>query len=100
MIKHIVMWKLKEHAEGANKEKNAQKIKSMLEGLKDQIKEIVKIEAGINFNPLKNAYDVALYSVFQNQNDFEIYRNHPEHLKIAEFIGKVCLDRCIADYEH
>ena len=30
MIKHIVMWKLKDN----NKEENAKKIKTMLEGLK------------------------------------------------------------------
>ena len=38
MIKHIVMWKLKEEAEGHSKEENAKLIKNMLEGLKDKIK--------------------------------------------------------------
>ena len=37
MIKHVVMWKLKDFAEGCGKQENALKIKTMLEGLRDKI---------------------------------------------------------------
>ena len=37
MIKHIVMWKLKENAEGKTKEENAEIIKNGLEGLKEKL---------------------------------------------------------------
>ena len=43
MIRHVVMWKLKEEAEGASKQKNAEKMKLILEGLKINIEEI-KVE--------------------------------------------------------
>jgi len=33
MVKHVVMWKLKDFAEGAAKKENALKIKASLEGL-------------------------------------------------------------------
>ena len=39
MIKHIVMWKLKDFAEGGSKLENAKKIKDMLEALKDKIEQ-------------------------------------------------------------
>ena len=62
MIKHIVMWKLKDN----NKEENAKKIKTMLEGLKSEIKEIEEIEVGININKSDASMDVCLVSVFKS----------------------------------
>ena len=47
MIKHIVMWKLKDFAEGAGRQENAEKIKSLLEGLKGKIAEIINLEVGV-----------------------------------------------------
>ena len=44
MIKHIVIWKLKEFAEGCSKIENAQKMKKLLEGLQSVIKEIQHID--------------------------------------------------------
>ena len=37
MIRHIVMWKFKEMAEGATKAENLRKVKSLLEALPDTI---------------------------------------------------------------
>lgn len=60
MVKHIVMWKLKEYACGNTKEKNAQIIKEKLESLKDKIPGILKIEVGIDFSKTENSADVVL----------------------------------------
>ncbi|HCW03966.1 MAG TPA: stress responsive protein [Clostridium sp.] len=99
MIKHIVMWKLKEFAEGKNKLENAQIIKRDLEALQDKIKEIRHIEVGININESEQAYDVVLYSEFNSIEDLNIYQNHQEHLRVAEFVGKVREARVVTDYE-
>ena len=61
MIKHIVMWKLKDEAEGNSKAENAKIIKNSLEYLKGKINEIVNIEVGIDVNKSEQAYDVVLY---------------------------------------
>lgn len=98
MIKHIVMWKLKDYAEGNDKQFNANEIKMRLEALKDKISEIEKIEVGINNNPA-NSYDVVLYSEFENYDKLNIYQNHPLHLEVATFVGAVKLDRTCVDYE-
>jgi tRNA(His) 5'-end guanylyltransferase len=99
MIKHIVMWKLEEFAEGADKKENALRVKRLLEGLKDKIKEIRFIEIGININDTPAAYDIVLYSEFNSLEDLDAYQNHPEHLIAGEFIGKVRKDRRVVDYE-
>ena len=99
MIKHIVMWKLAQVAENKSKDENARIIKEMIEALQQTIPQIHKIEVGINFNISDAAYDVVLYSEFKTVEDLEIYQEHPEHKKVAVFIGKVRTDRVVADYE-
>jgi len=99
MIKHIVMWKLKDFAEGARKSENAQNIKLQLEGLKNKIKEVSSLEVGININDSASSYDVVLYSEFANLEDLKKYQNHPEHVKVGDFIIKVRLDRKVVDYQ-
>lgn len=99
LIKHIVMWKLKEVAEGKSKLENANIIKMSLEDLQNKIDQINMIEVGVNINNSKQAYDVVLYSEFENIEDLNLYQNHPEHLKVGEFINKVKDERVVADYE-
>jgi|WetSurMetagenome_2_1015567.scaffolds.fasta_scaffold448165_2 hypothetical protein len=99
MIKHIVIWTLKDFAGGLTKQANARKIKQQLEGLKFKIPQIKSLEVGININKTSKAYDIVLYAEFANAADLDIYQNHPEHLKIGEFISKVRSDRIAVDYE-
>jgi len=99
MIKHIVMWRLKELADNATKRENAEKLKEKLESLRDKIEEIKGIEVGINVNPSEAAFDVVLYSEFENLEALKIYQNHPEHKKIVDFVSRIRTDRCVVDYE-
>lgn len=99
MIKHIVMWRLKDFAAGATKEENARKLKESLEALDGVIDDIMAIEVGINFNTSPAAFDVVLYSEFEDREGLEAYQRHPEHLKIANFVGEIRSDRAVVDYE-
>jgi hypothetical protein len=98
MLKHIVLFKLKENVEGASKEENAKKIKRDLESLKSMIPQIRHMEVGINCIPGDAAYDVAIYSEFASEADLSIYAKHPEHVKVADFVGKVRESRVVVDY--
>lgn len=95
MIKHIVMWKLKEE----NKMDSAQKIKKDLEALKGVIKGLNEIEVGIDFNKSDAAYDVVLYSTFDTKEDLNAYQIHPEHKKVGAFVAQVKVERIVVDYE-
>ena len=97
MVKHIVMWKIKDSAEGRTKEENIKWIKQSLENLPKSIPEIKFLEVGRNINS-DTCFDAVLYSEFENPEDLEIYQNHPEHKKIAEYIGKIKEDRICGDY--
>ncbi len=99
MIKHIVMWRLLDSAEGKPKAENAVIIKNDLEGLKEKLDFLKAVEVGINFNDSEMAYDIALYTEFDSREDLDRYQNHEEHLKVAGYVRKVVSSRVVADYE-
>ena len=100
MIKHIVFFCLADNAEGKSKIENAKIIKFELENLKNIIPEILKIEVGINCpNTPKTDYDIALYSEFESFKTLDAYQEHPEHKRVAAYIGKVRINRAAVDYE-
>ena len=99
MIKHIVMFRLKESALGRSKNENLQELKILLESLQEKIPVVKCLEVGINMGKSASASDIALYSEFDDMKALEDYRIHPEHVKIVEFIDKVCSERRVADYE-
>ena len=100
MIKHIVFFQLAENVEGKTKSENEEIIKKGLENLYGIIPELKKIEVGINHpeTPESN-YDICLYCEFESVADLDIYQNHPEHLKVGTYIGKVKTGRVCVDYE-
>lgn len=103
MIRHVVMWKLKEEAEGATKQKNAEKMKLILEGLKTNIDEIKAVEVGINIteedDEAGSAFDVVLISDFETELDYTMYTRNAHHKKAIEFINSVIKERHFVDYK-
>ncbi|MDX1641313.1 MAG: Dabb family protein [Balneolaceae bacterium] len=99
MIRHIVMWKLKDEAAGSTKKKNAEKLKLILEGLRTNIEEIKAVEVGIQINDDgKDAMDVVLTCDFETELDFQMYTRNPHHKKAKNFIESVAKDRYFVDY--
>lgn len=99
MIRHIVMWKLKERAEGADRAANAAKMKALLDGCRDIVPGIVEFEVALASPGLEATYDVVLYSVFADKAALDAYQDHPQHVAVKPFIGAVRLERQCMDYE-
>lgn len=98
MLKHIVMWKLEEFAEGKSKAENAQWMKEHLEALVGVIPQIKSLEVGVNVNKSDAAYDAVLVSVFESEEDLNAYQHHPEHVKVSSYCNKIRISRVVADY--
>ena len=98
MIKHIVMFKFKKFAESNNKLGNTQMLKQYLEALPAKINEIKFFQVGVNFSDASVAYDLVLVSEFFSKESLYSYQQHPEHVKVADFVGKVCESRIVVDY--
>ena len=99
MIKHIVLWKLKENAEGKSASENAALIVEKFKTLKGNVPGLVDIESGVDFTRSAAAWDVGLVTAFNSKADLDFYQTFPAHVEIKNFIGKVSLDRCVLDYE-
>lgn len=99
MIRHIVMFKLKEFPSVEEKKAKLLEIKSSLEALKDKIDFLRFIHVDFNINPVET-WDFILTTELDSLSDVEKYANHPEHLAVAkELIGPVKADRACVDYE-
>lgn len=103
MIKHVVMWKLKEVSNGKSKLENAKTIKEMLEALPAKISQIKQLEVGISVKAADNSvtdfdYDACLVTLFDSLEDLDIYQNHPDHKAVSAFVATVREGRCVVDY--
>lgn len=98
-LKHIVMWKLKEHAEGADKSTNAVKLKALLDSCAALVPGILQFDAVIAQDGLEASYDVILNAEFTSREALDAYQNHPTHVAIKPFVGAVREARQCFDYE-
>ena len=99
MIRHIVMWKFKESAEGNTKEENIRIVSESLFSLVGVIYEIKKMEIGVDLMHTAASMDLALVTEFETLDTLHTYATHPEHLKVAEFMKKVTESRVVLDCE-
>jgi hypothetical protein len=98
MINHVVLFKLKQFPAGEKKSVIAE-VKALLEGLKDQIEELVYIEVGVNYELDSKSYDLALISHFHSIADLDRYRVHPAHMEVVKRMGEVTETRAAVDFE-
>ncbi|SAL53801.1 stress responsive alpha-beta barrel domain-containing protein [Caballeronia telluris] len=99
MLRHIVMWKLKETAEGADRAENAQKLKATLETCRSIVQGQGHFEVGIGLGLPASTFDVVLVSDFDDSAALDSYQNHPKHVAIKAFVGAVTEGRQCVDYE-
>lgn len=100
MVRHVVIWKFKEEAEGASKAENLKIAEKMLLALKDQILEIKSIDVITNAPAAKSGnFDMMLDTTFVSWDALNAYVVHPEHQKAGSFIKSVVEDRACVDAE-
>jgi hypothetical protein len=90
MIKHIVIWPMKDEVTDAQKTE----MKIRLEALKDIVDELVDIEVGID----DDNGTMSLYSVFNSAEDLSAYQVHPAHQEVVGFVKPLVAGRAVCDY--
>lgn len=96
MVKHIILWKLKDEY---NNSDIKQEIKNGLEGLIGKIPGLVEISVQTKSLASSNA-DVMLYSVFEDEASLKGYATHPEHVFVANtFVRPYTETRLCLDFE-
>ena len=86
MVKHIILWQLKDEFSEEEKMEIKKEIKEGLEGLQGKISGLLDIKVNICGLDSSNA-DLMLDSTFDNEQSLKEYAVHPEHVKVAD--GKV-----------
>lgn len=98
MVKHIVLFKLKDEVSAQEKEQAMRQFKEAIEALPAQISVIRKVEVGLNMNPAET-WSVALYSEFDTLDDVRFYATHPAHVAAGKLLADVKESRACVDYE-
>ena len=100
MVKHIILWKLRDDLSNEEKQRVKKDIKAGLEGLAGRIPGLLSIVVNVDGRLESSNADVMLDSTFTDEAALKAYAVHPEHVAVAD--GKVrpytCLRFCL-DYE-
>ena len=99
MVKHVILWVLKDEYDEKEKEEIKRGIKEGLEGLAGSIPGLIDIK--VNTQPLASSNcDVMLDSTFEDEASLKGYSVNPLHVDVAN--GKVrpyTASRVCMDYE-
>ena len=99
MIKHVILWQLKDELSSEQIIKVKAGIKSGLEGLKGEIPGLIDINV-VTDGLASSKADVMLDSTFESEEALKGYATHPKHVAVAD--GKVrpyTASRVCMDYE-
>ena len=101
MVKHIILWQLKDELTEEEKIRIKNDIKAGLEGLSGQIPGLIDIKVQIDKLDSSNA-DLMLDSSFEDEASLKGYAVHPAHVAVADGAvrpytkTRVCLDYTVA----
>ncbi len=83
MVKHVILWTLKDELSADEKQQVKAGIKAGLEGLAGKIPGMTEIHVYINGLETSNA-DVMLDSTFETFEALKGYAVHPDHVAVAD----------------
>lgn len=99
MVRHVILWKLKEEFTDIRKEEIKAGIKEGLESLEGKIPGLKEIK--VNTNPLASSNcDLMLDSLFEDEGSLKGYSVHPAHVEVADTrVRPYTSQRVCIDYE-
>lgn len=97
MVKHVILWQLKDELDAETKNKVKSEIKAGLEGLAGKIPGLLDIRVYTEGLASSNA-DLMLDSSFEDEESLKGYAVHPAHVAVADGVVRpnakirVCMD--------
>ena len=99
MIKHVILWTLKNEYSEEEKAQIKRGIKQNLEGLSGKIPGLLEIKVNTDGLASSNA-DLMLDSSFENVEALKNYAVHPEHVHVADtYVRPFTATRSCLDFE-
>lgn len=99
MVKHIILWQLKDELSEEEKKVVRAGIKEGLEGLQGKVPGLVEIKVQTEYLASSNV-DVMLDSTFEDEAALKGYAVHPVHVEVADTkVRPYTKTRACIDYE-
>ena len=92
MIKHIVLFKLKD-------QNDRQRALNALRGMKGKIEGLLDVEAGEDFLLSERSYDIALICTIKDRAALDFYQAHPVHQPVKKLMHEIRENSVAVDYE-
>lgn len=98
MVRHVILWKLKEEYSPAGKAAVKADIKQSLEALAGVIPGLESIRVYTEALPTSSGADLMLDAAFADVDALAGYAKHPAHVAVADgkvrphIVSRVCLD--------
>lgn len=99
MVRHVVLWKFKENAEGRTRRENMELVKERLLALPALIPQIRKLEVAFDQRGTEFSADVMLLTEFDSMEALESYIVHPDHQAVGSLVRSVTELRMSHDCE-
>lgn len=99
MVKHIILWNLKDEYSDGEKAQIKENAKVALEGLVGQIPGLLDMKITTKYLESSTA-ELMLDSTFESADALKNYAVHPEHVAVADkFVRPYTSSRSCIDYE-
>lgn len=98
MFVHVVLWKIAEPASEKTKDQLIGQIMERMHQLPVLIPQIKSFRLGTDVLHTPSSYDLGLVVTFDSQEDFLIYRDHPDHMKVGQLISGAAIERASIDF--
>ena len=93
MVKHIVLFKLKD-------QKERQKALDALNSMKGKIEGLLDLETGEDFLGSERSYDIALICTLKDRAALDFYQEHPLHQPVKKIMHELREGSVAVDYEY
>lgn len=98
MVKHIVMWNFIPEMSAEEKKAAGEKMKALLEPIKELVDGALDIRVVINDMESSNR-DIALIGTYESEEALKAYQVHPAHVEAGKYVRSVTCNRSCLDYE-
>ena len=92
MVKHIVLFKLKDQSD-------RQRALDALNGMKGRIEGLIDLEVGMDFLGSERSYDIALICTLKDKAALDFYQTHPVHQPVKKLMAEIREGSVAVDYE-
>ncbi|SRR6056297_505030 len=99
MIRHIVLFKLKNIKSEKEKSEKENQLIQCFGNLKSSISSLQHLEVKKNEGKNPAAYDVGIYAEYASWEDLDSYSQHPAHQQAIKQCKQIAKEKAVIDYE-